>query len=42
MAEGYERGEPTGGINSFGSAISQSWEPPMHGQYAMNSILTEL
>ena len=34
-------GEPTGAISHFGSTISQSWEPPMHGQYAMNLILTE-
>ena len=34
-------GEPTGSIAHFGSTISQSWEPPMHGQWAMNSILTE-
>jgi len=44
-AEAWQRatnqGEPTGGIAHFGSTISQSWEPPMHGQYAMNLILTE-
>jgi len=34
-------GEPTGSIAHLGSTISQSWEPPMHGQWAMNSILTE-
>ncbi len=34
-------GEPTGSICHYGSTISQSWEPPMHGQYAMNLILTE-
>ena len=34
-------GEPTGSIAHFGSTISQSWEPPMHGQYGMNLILTE-
>jgi len=34
-------GEPTGGIAHYGSTISQSWEPPMHGQYGMNLILTE-
>jgi len=34
-------GEPTGAISHFGSTISQSWEPPMHGQYAMMLILTE-
>ena len=34
-------GEPVGSVAHFGSTISQSWEPPMHGQYAMNLILTE-
>ncbi len=34
-------GEPTGGIGHMGSTISQSWEPPMHGQYGMALILTE-
>ena len=34
-------GEPDGSVAHFGSTISQSWEPPMHGQYAMNLILTE-
>ena len=34
-------GEPTGSIAHFGSTISQSWTPPMHGQYAMNLIITE-
>ena len=34
-------GEPVGAVGHFGSTISQSWEPPMHGQYAMNLILTE-
>ncbi len=34
-------GEPSGSIAHFGSTISQSWEPPMHGQYGMNLILTE-
>ena len=34
-------GEPTGAIAHFGSTISQSWEPPMHGQYGMNLIITE-
>ena len=34
-------GNPTGAIAHVGSTISQSWEPPMHGQWAMNSILTE-
>ena len=32
---------PAGAIGHLGSTISQSWEPPMHGQYAMNTILTE-
>ena len=32
---------PAGAIGHLGSTISQSWEPPMHGQYAMNVILTE-
>ena len=32
---------PSGGIGFYGSTISMSWEPPMHGQYAMNLILTE-
>ena len=44
-AEAWQRatnnGEPTGGIAHFGSTISQSWTPPMHGQYAMNLIITE-
>ena len=34
-------GEATGAISHMGSTISQSWEPPMHGQYGMNLILTE-
>ena len=34
-------GNPTGAIGHIGSTISQSWEPPMHGQWAMNSILSE-
>jgi len=34
-------GVPTGAIVHVGSTISQSWEPPMHGQYGMNLILTE-
>ena len=34
-------GDPSGGIVHFGSTISQSWEPPMHGQYGINMILTE-
>ena len=45
FAESWQRathnGEPSGGIAHFGSTISQSWEPPMHGQYAMNLIITE-
>jgi len=34
-------GEPSGAIGHYGSTISQSWEPPMHGQYGMNLIITE-
>ena len=34
-------GEPTGAIAHLGSTISQSWEPPMHGQWAMNAIITD-
>ena len=34
-------GNPTGSVGHLGSTISQSWEPPMHGQWAMNAILTE-
>ena len=34
-------GQATGSIAHFGSTIPQSWEPPMHGQWAMNSIITE-
>ena len=34
-------GDPIGAVGHLGSTISQSWEPPMHGQWAMNSILTE-
>ena len=45
FSESWQRathnGEPSGGIAHFGSTISQSWEPPMHGQYGMNLILTE-
>jgi len=45
FSESWQRathnGEPAGGIAHFGSTISQSWEPPMHGQYGMNLILTE-
>ena len=44
-AEAWQRatnnGQPAGGIAHFGSTISQSWEPPMHGQYGMNLIITE-
>ena len=44
-AEAWQRAtngsDPTGGIAHFGSTISQSWEPPMHGQYGMNLIITE-
>ena len=36
-----DEGNPTGAVGHLGSTISQSWEPPMHGQWAMNSILTE-
>ena len=36
-----DNGDPIGAIAHLGSTISQSWEPPMHGQWAMNSILTE-
>ena len=34
-------GNPTGAIGHLGSTISQSWTPPMHGQWAMNAILSE-
>ena len=34
-------GQPTGSIAHLGSTISQSWEPPMHGQWAMNAIITD-
>jgi hypothetical protein len=34
-------GNPTGAVGHLGSTISQSWEPPMHGQWAMNAILTQ-
>ena len=34
-------GNAIGAVGHLGSTISQSWEPPMHGQWAMNSILTE-
>ncbi|HJM84960.1 MAG TPA: C25 family cysteine peptidase, partial [Candidatus Marinimicrobia bacterium] len=33
--------EPAGGVGFYGSTISMSWEPPMHGQYGMMLILTE-
>ena len=36
-----DNGNPTGAVGHLGSTISQSWEPPMHGQWAMNAILTE-
>ena len=36
-----DEGNPTGAIAHLGSTISQSWEPPMHGQWGMNAILTE-
>ena len=32
---------PAGAIGHLGSTISQSWEHPMHGQYAMNVILND-
>ncbi|MAR14832.1 MAG: hypothetical protein CMG21_00005, partial [Candidatus Marinimicrobia bacterium] len=45
FAESWQRathnGQPAGGIAHLGSTISQSWEPPMHGQYGMNLIITE-
>ena len=45
FAEAWQRathnGQPAGGIAHLGSTISQSWEPPMHGQYGMNLIITE-
>ena len=34
-------GSPTGAIAHLGSTIPQSWEPPMHAQWAMNSIITD-
>ena len=34
-------GQPTGAVAHLGSTISQSWEPPMHGQWAMNAIITD-
>ncbi|MAV64222.1 MAG: hypothetical protein CMG00_03415 [Candidatus Marinimicrobia bacterium] len=46
FAEAWLRSEDSNGnhigaIGHFGSTISQSWEPPMHAQWAMNAILTE-
>jgi len=45
FSEAWQRathnGAPAGGIAHLGSTISQSWEPPMHGQWAMNKIITE-
>jgi hypothetical protein len=45
FSEAWQRsthnGQPAGAIANMGSTISQSWEPPMHGQWAMNKILTE-
>jgi len=45
FSESWQRathnGQPAGGIAHFGSTISQSWEPPMHGQWAMNKVITE-
>ncbi|OUT40746.1 MAG: hypothetical protein CBB66_00610, partial [bacterium TMED6] len=45
FSEAWQRatynGSPAGGIAHLGSTISQSWEPPMHGQWAMNKIITE-
>ena len=45
FSEAWQRstynGQPSGAIANMGSTISQSWEPPMHGQWAMNKILTE-
>ena len=37
-----DNGDPIGAVGHLGSTISQSWEPPMHGQWAFNSILSEL
>ena len=34
-------GDPFAAVGHSGSTISQSREPPMHGQRAMNAILTE-
>ena len=34
-------GNAIGAVGHLGSTISQSWEPPMHGQWAFNSILVE-
>ena len=36
-----DNGNHIGAVGHLGSTISQSWEPPMHGQWAMNAILTE-
>ncbi|MAJ44306.1 MAG: hypothetical protein CMF96_06120 [Candidatus Marinimicrobia bacterium] len=45
FSEAWQRstnnGQPTGAIANMGSTIPQSWVPPMHGQWAMNKILTE-
>ena len=45
FSEAWQRsthnGQPAGAIANMGSTIPQSWEPPMHGQWAMNKILTE-
>ena len=35
------QGNAIGAVGHLGSTISQSWEPPMHGQWAFNSILVE-
>ena len=31
-------GNAIGAVGHLGSTISQSWEPPMHGQWAMNYL----
>jgi len=36
-----DAGDPIGAIAHFASTISQSWQPPMHGQWGMNALLTE-
>ena len=45
FSEAWQRsthnGQPAGAIANMGSTIPQSWVPPMHGQWAMNKILTE-